>query len=166
MKRAISLLAIAVLTATLVAPAPSAEAGSEIDALIAISGAALVVSIYNAVRGPQAAVVIYPAPQPVTPGPETSPSPRQPQASGASVANVPVIEGGLTVANSAGFANDIFVNGHLRRAGMPNGEVITFPIYEGGTVLARAVDGRFAERSFSSGSAQTVILRASDFPSR
>lgn len=166
MKRAVSLLVIAVLIATLVAPAPPAEASSEIDALIALGAVGVIIGIYNAVKGPQAAVVIYPAPQPVTPGPETSPSPRQPQASGGSVANVPTIEGGLTVANSAGFPFDIFVNGHLRRAGMPNGEVITFPIYEGGTVLGRTADGRFAERGFSSGSAQTVILRAGDFPSR
>lgn len=176
MRKLVSLVLIVVLAsgAVLVPPPSAAEAngGAEkaVIGLAAFAVGVLVATIFTP-KQTQAAVVVYPPPQPVVSGPATypSPPPSVPPATGTAPAPAQmvypaVIRGGLTVGNSAGSPIDVFVNGQLVRAAMPHGEVTTLAIPGSGTVLARLPEGKFAQKNFWPGQREAIVFSQYDFP--
>ncbi len=178
MRRLASLVLIVLLVSgiVLVPPPPVAEAnGAAVNAALGLAAFAVLAVVVNALtpKPTQAAVVVYPPPQPVVSGPATYPSPPPPPFAPPATGTAPApaqtvypaaIQGGLTVGNSVGSPIDVFVNGQLVRAGMPHGEAITFNIRGNGIVLARLPEGRFAQKQFWTGQREAVIFSAYDFP--
>lgn len=174
-RRLVSVVLVVALFSVVAVPSPPAEANGAVDAALGLAAFAAIAVVLNAFtpKQTQAAVVVYPPPQPVVSGPATYPSPQPPPSAPPTTGTAPApaqtvypaaIQGGLTVGNSAGSPIDVFVNGQLVRAGMPHGEVTTFGIPGSGTVLARLPEGKFTQKNFWAGQREAIIFSQHDFP--